>query len=158
MVRVRTALRSSRLDSSNAMPFRTGHSTKRPAEGLRQASGEGVCRERTQAGGGQTGRPMAHLPPVSRGTTACQNGEGQEGGCTRSRFPPSVETKLCLSILPPRLRKPGVGDALRLLHTLTAPAVCHEISFVKAVDLTCPPNSSAGSAAPKIHNQARCHT
>lgn len=74
-------------------------------------------REDSGGGRGQIGRPMAHLPPVSRGITVCQGGEGQEGGCTHSRFPRSVEAKLCPSILPPRLRKPGVGDALRLPHT-----------------------------------------
>lgn len=61
---VTPAHRSRSLEPSDVMPPRTGHSTGGPAGGLRQASGEGVCRER-----GQPGRPMAHLPPVGDGVS-----------------------------------------------------------------------------------------
>lgn len=78
-----------------------------------------VCRQagaqREDSGGrGQQRWPMAHLP--SDGDDVCLS-EGKEGGCTCRRFTPSSETKLCLSILPWHLRKPGVANALSLLHT-----------------------------------------
>ena len=122
---VTPALRSRSLESSDVMPPRTGHSTRRLAEGLRQASSEGGVQGEGAAGAanGTSAPSQGWCQPH---TTACQNGEGQEGGCTRSRFPPphppSMETKLCLSILSPHLGKPGVAMPSASSHT--PPQLC----------------------------------
>lgn len=91
--RVTPALGSGRLDRVMQHPPRTGHSTRRPVEGLRWGSERGC----SKGGLRQEGADGA----ANGGTAVCQREEGQEGGCTRSRFPCPRQTKLCLSILPP---------------------------------------------------------
>ena len=120
---VTPALRSRSLESSDVMPPRTGHSTRRLAEGLRQASSEGGVQ-----GGGQLGRPMAHLPPVRDGVShtppPARMGRGRKEAAHAADSPhltppawrPSCACQSCLRISgnlggqcppPPHTRRPS---------------------------------------------------
>ena len=82
------------------------------------------------------------------GTASCQRGEGQEGGCTRSRFPasarPSCACQSCLRVLG-NLAWPVPSASYP--HA-PPPALRHQISFIRAVDLMLPPQSSSVGSAP----------
>lgn len=72
------------------------------------------------------------------GTAACQREEGQEGGCTRSRFPararPSCACQSCLRVLG-NLAWPVPSASYP--HA-PPPVLRHQIRFLRAVDLMLP--------------------
>lgn len=105
---------------------RTGHSTRRPVEGLRQGSEEGVPKG-DLAGGGREWWPTMVQAPASVE-------EGQEGGCTRVQTPPPRARPSCARQSCPRLGKLRHGCVPSASHphvTRPTPVLRHQIRFIR---------------------------
>lgn len=90
MVRDTPALGSRSLGSGDAMPPRTGHSTKRPAS---RGATSGVCRKKTQAGGAEgaangTSAPRRGWCLSATTPLPASTGRGRKEAAHTADFPP----------------------------------------------------------------------